>query len=450
MSKKLTRVICNDLDDFGRGIVHIDDKTVFVDDLLPGEEAEVATYYEYGRLKDAKVEKRFTTSQDRVKPLCKNFPECGGCQLMHLSYEKQLEYKTRKVHDLLHKFASIDIDVLPTIGLENPTRFRNKVQKPVRRDSKNPNRIVCGFYKKGTHDLVPIKDCIIETELSNKISNVLIKLIIKYDYRPYDEDRQTGSIRHLLIKTSGENKALVTLVSVTKKLPNIEEFSKELVTICPEVVGVVININKEKTNVILGNYDVSVYGQDHISDTIFQNRFLISPQSFYQTNSRQIEVLYGKAIEFAELKETDTVLDAYCGTGTIGLSFAKKVHGVTGVEINRNAIKDAIKNSLINDIHNAHFERDDATDFMMNTNQKFDVIIMDPPRKGSTLEFIQACKRINPRTIVYVSCDPVTLARDLGLFKPEFEVKKVQPVDMFPMSSHVETVVLLSRKNNEK
>lgn len=447
MSKKLTRVTCEGIDDFGRGIVHVEDKTVFVDNLLPGEVADVATYYEYGRLKDARVEKRYKDSPDRVKPICKNYPLCGGCQIMHLSYEKQLEYKTKKVKNLIHKFAGLDVEVENTIGLENPTRFRNKVQKPVRRNRENPNRIECGFYQRGSHDLVAVKDCVVETELSNKISNVLIKLIIKYGYRPYDEDKGTGSVRHLLIKTSSENKALVTLVTVTKNLPKIEDFSKELMEICPEVIGVVLNINKERTNVILGNYDVPILGKDHISDQIFENKFLISPQSFYQTNTRQIEVLYGKAIEFADLRESDTVLDAYCGTGTIGLSFAKKVHGVTGVEINRDAIKDAIKNCLINDIHNAHFERDDATKFMMRTNQKFDVIIMDPPRKGSTPEFIQACKKIAPRTIVYVSCDPVTLARDLKMFLPEYEIKKVQPVDMFPMTSHVETILLLCRKD---
>ncbi len=446
MSKKVTRVTCSSLDDFGRGIVYIDDKTVFVENLLPGEEADVATYYEYGRLKDSKIEKRYKESKDRVKPSCPYYSLCGGCQIMHLSYEKQLEYKTKKVKDLLHKFACLDIEVLPTIGLDNPTRFRNKVQKPVRRDSKNPNRVVCGFYQKGTHDLVPIKDCLVETELSNKISNVLIKLIIKYDYRPYNEDEVKGSIRHILIKTSSDSKALVTIVTYTKNLPNIEKFSEELMKICPEVIGVVLNINKEQTNVILGNYDVPILGKDHISDKIFDNTFLISPQSFYQTNTRQIETLYGKAIEFADLKETDTVLDAYCGTGTIGLCFAKKVHGLTGVEINKDAVKDAIKNALLNGIHNAHFERDDATKFMMRTNQKFDVIIMDPPRKGSTLEFINACKKIKPRTIVYVSCDPVTLARDISLFMPDYQVKKVQPVDMFPHTTHVETIVLLQRK----
>lgn len=449
MSKKVTRVISRGIDDFGRGIVEIEGKTVFVEDLLPGEEADVATYYEYGRLKDSKIEKRYTTSPDRVKPLCPYYGKCGGCQLMHLSYQKQLEYKTKKVKDLVHKFASLDIDVFPTIGLADPTRFRNKVQKPVRRDKDNYNRIVCGFYKKGSHDLVPVKDCLVETALSNKISNVLIKLIVKYDFRPYDEDRETGSIRHLLIKTSSDNKALVTLVSVTKNLPHVDEFAKELMKIFPEVVGLVLNINKEKTNVILGKYDVPVLGLDHITDTIFDNRFIISPQSFYQTNTRQIETLYDKAIEFAGLRETDTVLDAYCGTGTIGLCFAKKVHGLTGVEINKDAVRDAIRNSLLNDIHNAHFERDDATKFMMNTESRFDVIIMDPPRKGSTPEFINACKRIAPRTIVYVSCDPVTLSRDLALFAPEYEVSKVQPVDMFPHTTHVETIVLLQRKTSQ-
>ena len=444
MSKRITKATCVGIDDFGKGIIRIDNTTCFVNDLLPGEEADIETIFRYGKLSEAKVVKRYNDSPDRVKPICPNYPKCGGCQLMHLSYKKQLDFKREKVENLLHKFAHLDIKVHDTIGLKEPTRFRNKVQKPIRYNPKT-KKIEAGFYQNETHSLVSVKDCLMETSLSNRITNILIELFAKYHYAAYDEDKMTGVIRHILIKTSTDQKqALVTLVVTTEMLKGRLEFAKELMNKVKEIQGVVLNINERKTNVILGERDVRVYGHQRISDVIFDKTFLISTQSFYQTNSKQIEVLYGKAIELASLTKEDTVLDAYCGTGTIGLSLADKVKSVTGVEIVKDAVHDAITNAKINDIHNAHFIKGDCTKYMLTCKEKFSVIIMDPPRRGSTPEFIDAVKKISPRTVVYVSCDPVTLARDLALFAPEYKVKEVYPVDMFPNTSHVETVVLMS------
>ena len=447
MSRRETLVTCTDLDDFGKGIVHIDKTTCFLDNLLPGELALVQTNFKFGKLASAKVTERKTDSPFRVHPECKYYPNCGGCQLMHLSYQEQLVYKTKKVKDLLHKFAKIDFDVNPCIGLDNPTRFRNKVQKPVRFDNKK-KKIKAGFYQSGTHNLIGVDDCLMESELSTKISNVLVAMFEKYKYTPYHEDAQFGLIRHLLIKINTEqSQALVTLIVTRSDIKGIKEFAKELMKRVPEVVGLVLNINTRKTNVILGEKDVPVYGHTKIQDKIFDKKFLISTQSFYQVNSHQIETLYGKAIEFADLNKNDTLLDAYCGTGTIGLCCSDKVKEVTGVEIVRDAVRDAKMNAKINNIDNARFICGDATEYMMNSEEHFSVIIMDPPRKGSTPEFINAVKRIAPERAVYVSCDPVTLSRDIGLFSDAYELKKVQPVDMFPNSMHVETVVLLSRKN---
>ncbi len=443
MSRRTTKTTCIGLDDFGKGIVRVDSTTCFVDNLLPGEEADIETDFRFGKLAKAKVSERYKDSPDRVHPECKYYPNCGGCQLMHLSYEKQLEYKTRKVKDLLHKFAHVDIDVNPCIGLDNPTRFRNKVQKPVRFDNKK-KKIKAGFYQEGTHNLIGVDDCLMESPLSNRISNILVSMFEKYHYTPYHEDAQFGLIRHLLIKTNTEqSQALVTLIVTRPDIKGIKEFAKELMKKVPEVVGLVLNINNRKTNVILGERDVPVYGHTKIQDVIFDKKFLISTQSFYQVNSHQIETLYGKAIEFASLDENDTLLDAYCGTGTIGLCCSDKVKSVTGVEIVADAVHDAILNAKINGITNAHFIKGDCTKYMLTTNEHFSVIIMDPPRKGSTPEFISAVKRISPERVVYVSCDPVTLARDLDIFKDKYMIKKVQPVDMFPNSMHVETVVLL-------
>ena len=446
MSRRVTKTTCLDLDDFGKGIVRIDDTTCFIDNLLPGEEADIETDFKYGKLAKAKAINRYNDSPDRVHPECKYYPNCGGCQLMHLSYEKQLEYKTKKVKELLHKFAKLDVEVYPCIGLENPTRFRNKVQKPVRFDNKK-KKIKAGFYQSGTHNLIGVEDCLMETPLSNKISNLLVSLFEKYHFTPYHEDAQFGLIRHILIKTNtNQDQALVTLIVTRSDIKGIKDFAKELMKKIPQVVGVVLNINTRKTNVILGEKDVPVFGHTKIQDMIFDKKFLISTQSFYQVNSHQIETLYGKAIEFAQLKKTDSLLDAYCGTGTIGLCCADKVKDVLGVEIVADAVHDAILNAKINNLTNAHFIKGDATKFILQSDKHFDVIIMDPPRKGSTPEFINAVKRIAPERVVYVSCDPVTLARDLALFKDTYQIEKVQPVDMFPNSMHVETVCLLTKK----
>lgn len=450
MTRRTNETTCVGLDDFGKGIVRIDGTTAFVDNLLPGEKALVTTDFSYGKLYSAKVEERLTSSPDRVKPLCRYYPSCGGCQIMHLSYEKQLEYKTKKVQDLLHKFAKLDIDVKPCIGLADPTRFRNKVQKPVRWDMKH-QKIKAGFYQSGTHNLIGIDDCLMESELSNRISKTLVELLAQFRYTPYHEDSQIGEIRHLLIKTnSDQTQALVTLIVTTSKLYGIRDFAKALIRRVPEVVGVVLNINTRKTNVILGPYNIPVYGRLRIADKIFDKTFLVSTNAFYQVNAKQVETLYQKAIEAADLQKSDHLLDAYCGTGTIGLSCADKVAEVTGVELVADAVHDAILNAKINNVKNAHFLKADCTQYLASTDKHFDVIIMDPPRKGSTPEFIAALKRIAPSRLVYVSCDPSTLARDLSLLKDTYVIQSVQPVDMFPNSMHVETVVLLSKKNGLK
>ena len=448
MSKRTFDVKCVGLDDFGRGIVRLEDKTTcFIDNFLPGEEGSISTFYSYGKLDHAVLEKRKTTSPYRVTPICKYYPNCGGCQIMHLSYPEQLKYKQEKVKDLLHKFAHMDLEVEPTLGLEEPVRFRNKVQMPVRFDTKK-KRIKAGFYQRGTHNLIGIEDCLMESKLASRIVPVLLSLFEQYHYSAYHEDARFGQIRHILIKTnSDQSEALVTLVVNDPELKGIKNFAKDLMKEVKEVVGLVLNVNKRKTNVILGEEDIPVYGHTKIEDTIFGKKFLISTQSFYQVNAKQIETLYGTAIRFANLKPTDTLLDAYCGTGTIGLSCSPYVKRVVGVEIVKDAVKDASLNAKINHIDNATFLKGDCTQYMSETKEHFDVVILDPPRKGSTPEFIHALIKTAPERVVYVSCDPVTLARDLALFASAYEVKRVQPVDMFPNTMHVETVVSLAQRH---
>lgn len=444
MQKRKIEVLCDSLDDFGRGIVRIDKKAVFVPDMLPGERGIVETTFEYGKLKSCRLLKRQNDSPDRVKPNCPYYPSCGGCQIMHLSYPKQLLFKKKKVEHLIRKFAKIDVQAEDTIGLENPVRYRNKVQKPIRLVH---GKIEAGFYRPETHDLVPVRSCLAETELGEKITAVVLPLLSKYHYLPYDEDRGTGLVRHLLIKTSSAfPEALVVLVVTSEKLPGRKAFAKELMAKIPEVQGVVLNINSRKTNVILGERDVPILGKTYIQDRIFDKVFTVSAHSFYQTNAYQIEKLYKTAIDLAGLKKTDRVLDAYCGTGTIGLSLSDKVKEVVGVEIVREAVEDAIHNARRNHIENARFLCGDCTEYIEKEKEKFDVVMMDPPRRGSTEIFLNALKKMGPRKIVYVSCDPATLARDLALLCTDYQVEKVVPVDMFPNTLHVETVVSLSYK----
>ncbi len=444
MSKRRLQVKITGLDDFGRGICKTDGQTYFIPGLLVGEEAIVETSFKFGKLNDLKVIKRLNSSPDRTESICPYYPQCGGCQLLHLRYESQLEYKRQKVQNLLHKFSGLDIKVEETISSNPHFEFRNKVQKPVRKVN---GKLELGFYKTDSHELIPVKKCLMETPLSQKISREIHKLLVKYRYEPYDEDKGTGYIRHILIKTSRHyNEALVTIVSTTDKIKGRLQFAKELIGNVKEIKGVVLNINPRHTNVILGEKNIPIYGYTHIKDRIFDNDFLISTKSFYQTNPYQIENLYGTAIKKAQLKATDVVLDAYCGTGTIGISLAKNVKQVVGVELEIDAVKDAIKYAKLNNLNNICFINQDCTEYMLKSQKRFDVIIMDPPRKGSTNEFLEAVNQINPRTVVYISCEPSTLARDLKHLLKRYRVISVTPVDMFPNTFSVETIAVLKRK----
>lgn len=447
MSKRVNEVTILSLDDFGRGIAYLDNKTIFIPDMLPQEKALIETTFEYGKLKDVKVIKRLKSSPFRVEPSCPYYPKCGGCQLMHLDYKEQLKYKKEKVKNLFKKFASLDIDVDDTISLVSPYHYRNKVQKPIKLVQ---GKIAAGYYSLNTHKLVPISSCLLESNLATKITNYTLKLFQEFKYKPYDEDTMEGDIRHLLIKTNSDSsEALVTIVVKDAKLKGRKEFAKRLISKISEVKGVVFNINNRHTNVILGEKDVPIYGYTRIKDQIFTNKFLISSHSFYQVNSKQVENLYSLAIKGAELNKEDILLDAYCGTGTIGLSCAREVKEVYGVEIVKQAVADAKINAKINNISNAHFISDDCTEFMKKTTIPFSVVIMDPPRKGATVEFLQSLINLRPQKVVYVSCDPVTLARDINILKDYYEVKRVTPVDMFPFTLHVETICALSFKGQK-
>ena len=439
---------CIDLSFEGKGVVKLSYGTVFVDGLFPGEEAEIEIQYKRAGNYFGKVHRLITKSTDRIQPRCGVCTACGGCQLQQLSYKAQLEYKQHKVQDALRRHGLEKIQVLPVIGMENPYEYRNKIQVPIGRDPHG--HIVSGFYRQGTHKIIPIEKCEIEDARATKVISVIKQLMKEFKYAPYDEDQQTGLIRHVLIRTSYHyDEMMVTLVTRLDEFKGKNNFVKELVKRCPIITTVIQNINHRETNVILGEKERVLFGPGHIKDSILGVDFLISSKSFFQVNPIQVEKLYQKALEFSKISSKSQVFDAYCGIGTISLIAAKKAHNVVGVEIVKEAIIDAKKNAKLNKINNAEFFVGDAGEIyskLRREGRDFDCVFVDPPRKGLSEEFVSYLLEEEPPTICYVSCDPETLSRDLNLLSKKYSINDIQPVDMFPMTFHIESVVSLTLK----
>ena len=443
---------CYDLSNEGKGVVKYNSIVGFVDNLLPGEKAEILITYLKKDIFYGKVINLIEQSPNRVKPQCAYFHDCGGCSIMHLDYNFQLMYKQKKVQECLKRIGGIDIKVNPTLGMENPFCYRNKIQMPIKLSKKG--KVVSGFYKEKTHDIVPIETCEIENKKADKILTSIKFLMRKFRILPYDEDSRNGVVRHVLVRTSFHyEEIMVVLVTNVDAFPGRNDFIKELKKANPEITTVVQNINSRDTNVILGEKQRILFGKGFINDDLCGIKFKISPKSFFQVNPLQTEKLYSLAISLADIQPTDNVLDAYCGIGTIGLIASKKAKNVVGVEIVKEAIIDAINNAKNNNINNAYFYQGDAGEFIVDQYKqgfKFDVVIMDPPRKGSDEAFLSTLIKTKPQKIIYVSCDPATLARDLKYLSNEYNIKSVNPVDMFPHTFHVETVVLMSKVNPKK
>lgn len=439
---------CIDLSIEGKGICKLDGLVVFVSAMYPGDEGEVEIDYKRNGQYFGKVKKLTVLSPNRIQPKCKVCSACGGCVFQPYAYEAELEYKTKKVQEQINKYAEVDAKVMPTIGMKTPEYYRNKIQVPFGIDEKG--KAFYGFYKEGTHVIVPRKECFIEDVRANKLLDKLTKIINDLHISPYVEAADSGTIRYAMIRTSYYKKEIM-LVIVTKEafFPKKNLLVEKIKRDCPEVTSLVQNVNGQKTNVILGKRFYNLFGPGYIEDYLCGIKFKISAESFYQTNPVMTEILYKTAMDFAELSKNDVVLDAYSGIGTIGLIAAKQVKKVISVELVEEAVKDAIKNAKINHIDNFEAYNDDATAFinrMAKRHEPLDVLFMDPPRKGSTEKFISAALFLEPKKIVYVSCNPLTLARDLKSLKKKYEIKKVQPVDEFGRSHHIETVVLLTRK----
>ena len=450
--KEIFRGTCRDLTYEGKGVVANGKNTVFVNGVFPGESGEFEITYRRNGSLFGKVKKLDVVSPDRIAPKCKICSSCGGCQFQQYDYKAQLLYKSKKVKEQFHKIGHMDVDVLPTIGMDDPYHYRNKIQMPFARDDRG--NIYCGFYKENTHVIVPVTECYIEDKRAVHILEVTKKLMKSFKIEPYDEDSRRGVLRHLLIRTSHYRpEIMVVLITNVNSFPSRNNFVKALVQQCPEITTVVQNINARQTNVILGDRERVLYGPGKIRDSLNGVEFDISAKSFYQTNPVMTEVLYEKAMTAAKLEKTDVVFDAYSGIGTIGLIAAKHVKTVLSVEIVEAAVKDAVKNAKNNGIKNFRVYCDDASSFMVRMAEKkehVDVLFMDPPRKGSDERFLNALLKLKPSRVVYVSCDPSTLARDVAYISKSYEVESIQPVDMFPQSFHVETVAMLSLRESKK
>ena len=375
---------------------------------------------------------------------CPYAKKCGGCQLQNMDYKRQLKFKQASVISLLGKFHRVN----NIIGMENPYHYRNKVQAAF--GLTRSGKIVSGVYQSSSHRIVNVDSCMTEDQTADEIIVAIRKMLPKFRILPYNEDSRKGFLRHVLVKRSfTTGQIMVVLVGATAIFPQKTKFTNALVSKFPEITTVVFNINPQKTSMVLGEREVVLFGEGYIEDRLCGLTFRISPKSFYQINAYQTETLYNTAIEYANLTENDIVLDAYCGTGTIGLVASKHAKQVVGVELNSDAVKDAKKNAKLNQITNTSFYNADAGEFMValaDAGEKIDVVFMDPPRAGSDKNFLKSLLKLSPKRVVYISCNPTTQKRDLfTLTKGGYKVRKIQPVDMFPHTSHVETVVLLEK-----
>ncbi len=456
MTKKIVPVQKNEYYDVkieslthdGLGVARVDGFPVFVANALVGEEINmkvtlVKKTYAFGRAVDY-----FVTSGERVKPECGIYKQCGGCQVQHLSYEGQLKMKHDTVVNHLKRIGHIeDANVLPTIGMQNPSRYRNKTQVPF---GYADGKVVAGFYQKRSHEIINMQSCLIQTDISDQIVETMRQLCQELEIAPYNESLNLGVLRHVIVRVGFKTEEImVTLVTRTHEIPNSELLIQRLVSKYPKIKSIAQNVNPKVTNVIFGDETRILYGESYIYDEMNGIRFAISPRSFYQVNPIQTETLYSKAVEFAQLTGEGVVFDAYCGIGTITLFLAQQAKQVYGVEVIQEAIEDAKMNARLNGFENTQFtvgKSEEIIPLWIENGIIPDVIVVDPPRKGCDRTLLDTMLEAAPDRIVYVSCDSSTLARDLRvLIDGGYKLEVVQPVDMFPQTAHIECVAKLVR-----
>ncbi|WP_281203142.1 23S rRNA (uracil(1939)-C(5))-methyltransferase RlmD [Cytobacillus kochii] len=436
-------VTFEDLTHEGAGVAKFDGYPLFVPNALPGEKAQIKVLktskgYGFGKLIET-----YEESPYRVTAPCPIYKECGGCQLQHLSYEGQLLAKQKQVRDVLTRIGKLEnVTVHPTLGMSDPWRYRNKSQVPI---GEHEGGLIGGFYQQRSHQIIDMKTCLIQQEKNDEVIQKVKDICNKNGVRAYDEQRHKGDLRHIMARyglVTGD--VMIVLVTKAKDLPNRKKIIADITENIAGVKSIVQNVNPKKTNVIMGDETRVLWGQEVIYDYIGDVRFAISARSFYQVNPEQTKVLYDKALEYAALTGKEEVIDAYCGIGTISLFLAQKAKSVFGVEIVPEAIEDAKRNAELNNITNANFAVGKAEEVIpawYEKGHKADVLVVDPPRKGCDEALLQTIIDMKPKKVVYVSCNPGTLARDLRVLEDGgYRTVEVQPVDMFPQTSHVEVV----------
>lgn len=428
----------------GEGITKIDGYTTFVKGALKGEKAKIKIVkanknYGYGKLLNI-IEK----SEFREQPICESFGRCGGCLLQHMNYEAQLDYKTEMVKNTLKKQLGYEPNINNIIGMGIPYNYRNKIQYPVSNEK-------IGFYADRTHEIIENKECHIQNKKADKLAKDAFEIVKKYNVSCYDEKTGKGTLRHIITRIGiNKNQLMLILVTNDKEIKNVDKIVDEITNLYPEITSIVQNINNESTNVILGEKCITLFGKDYIEDILGDYRFKISPLSFYQVNPVQTEILYNVAKDYAGLTGEEVVFDLYSGIGTISIFIAENAKKVYGVEVVEPAVEDAKENAEMNEIRNVEFlagEAEKVVPQMYEKGTKADVVFVDPPRKGCDEKLLNTIIDMNAKKVVYISCNPATLARDLKtLTENGYEIKEVQPVDMFPQTVHVECVSLLCHK----
>ena len=438
-----------DLTHEGHGVIKLDRYPIFVPNVLIDEEVEFKVIKVKKNFAIGKLIKVLKQSEQRVIPPCIYYEKCGGCQLQHMSYESQLKMKKQQVINLFHKKAKLEETVIhDTIGMDHPWRYRNKSQLPVGKDKNN--KTIMGYYRQRSHDIIDMDSCLIQDEKQQELMNDIKQWLNELNVSIYNEKNKKGLLRHVVIRTSHyTNEVMIIFVTNGSKFKEAETLVHRLTEVYPDITSIKQNINNSHSNVIMGKQSMTLYGKDKITDQLSETIFEISDQSFYQINSVQTEKLYQKAIDYAQLSGNEIVLDTYCGIGTIGLYMAPVAKHVYGVEIVPSAIQDAKQNALINHFDNTTFECGKAEEVIIEWKQKGiepDVIMVDPPRKGCDQVFIETLLELAPKRIIYISCNPSTQQRDAQLLANLYHLKEITPVDMFPHTTHIETVALFERK----
>ena len=438
----------------GEGIAKIDNFTIFIPGTIKGEKVRVLIVKVLSSHGFGKVIEILEKSQARQDVDCNTYKRCGGCNLRHVKYEETLKMKQNAVQSLVNKTLKNKLQIKETVGMENPLHYRNKAQYPIGINKKGEP--VIGVFANRTHEVIPIDNCLIQNKKSEEIAKFIIEFIKEKNISIYDEKTGKGLVRHIVTKVGIKTGEIMCVIVINgHKIPNENELVENLKTRYPEIKAIVKNINMKNTNVILGQENINLYGNGYIEDILGEYKFKISPLSFYQVNPVQAEKLYNLGVSMAEITKNDVVFDLYCGIGTISLFMSKFAKKVYGIEIVEEAVKMAKENAQNNNVSNTEFFAGDVEivldDLINNKGLKADVVMFDPPRKGLDKKSIDNILNIRPKKIVYISCNPATLIRDLADFENEYDIKTIIPVDMFPFTSHVECVSVLElKKSTEK